>query len=251
MKNILLLLMLPLFCITACRKGPVNGGSTPVPFNVTKYVNMGTYNDKGVPDYLAVKDQISSSLMNYISAQLPEFSDIRTKNPEYLKNADLSVTVKSEVSITFVNEGTRYMNTLGYYLYKTGSSPKKAEDIKSIIYLFPNASTASTKAATGGLVPGDKVNIGIIEAGTSIGFVLLEKGWDPITKTINTKATHFCSNKELNPENRDELKQHTALIEYPAENKTIIGFEDINRTLPECDHDFNDVVIYATVKPAI
>lgn len=247
MKNILLLLILPLFGITACRKGPINGGSTPVQFKVTKYVNMGTYNDKGVPDYLVAKDQISSSLMSYISTQLPEYSDIRTKNPEYLKNADLSVTVKSEVFITFVDEGTEFMNSLGYYLYKTGSSPKRAEDIQNIVYMFPNAS----KASYGGLVAGDKINLGIIEAGTSIGFVLLEKGWDPITKTVNTKATHFCSNKELNPENRDELKQHTALFEYPAENKTIIGFEDINRTLPECDHDFNDVVIYATVKPAM
>ena len=190
MKNILLFLALASFGITACRKGPVNGGSTPVPFNITKYVNMGTYNDKGVPDYLVVKDQISSSLMSYISTQLPEYSDIRTKNPEYLRNADLSVTVKSEVFITFVDEGTEFMNSLGYYLYKTGSSPKKAEDIQNIVYMFPNAS----KASYGGLVAGDKINLGIIEAGTSIGFVLLEKGWDPITKTVNSKATHFCSN---------------------------------------------------------
>ena len=247
MKNILLFLALALFGITACKKGPVNGGSTPVPFNITKYVNMGTYNDKGVPDYLVVKDQISSSLMNYISTQLPEKGDVRATHPDYLKNADLSITAKSEVFITFVNEGTGYMNALGYYLYKTGNSPVKAEDISNIVYMFPNASGEST----GGLVPGDKINLGMIDAGTSIGFVLLERGWDPITKKVNTKAPHYCSNKELNPENREELKPHTVLFQYPAENKTIIGFEDMNRTLPDCDHDFNDVLIYATVKPAM
>ena len=66
---------------------------------------------------------------------------------------------------------------------------------------------------------------------------------------MNDKAPHFCSNMELNPENLEEFKPHTALFEFPEEKKVIIGFEDINRTKPECDHDFNDVVIYATVKP--
>ena len=246
MRNILFFLLFAV-SFSACKKEPVNGGSTPVVFTVTKYINMGSYNDKGVPDYLVAGDQPSKELISFINTQLPEYSDIRTSHPEYLKNADLSLAVKSEVFITFMDEGTGFTNTLGYYLYKTGSSPKKAEDIQNIVYMFPN----SSKATLGGLVAGDKISLGVIEAGTSIGFVLLEKAWNPLTKTVNTKAPHYCSNRELNPENRDELKQHTALFEYPAENKTIIGFEDINRTLPECDHDFNDVVIYATVKPAM
>ena len=247
MKKLLFILLSFILTFTACKKGPVNGGFTPVDFTTTKYSYLGTYDNTGRPNYLVEKDVVSSSLLSFANEQLPERGDIRTTNSEYLKNADISITVKSEVFITFVNEGSAFTNSLGYYLFKTGSSPKKPENIENIVYVFPNASILSS----GGLMPGDKVSLGILEAGTSIGFVLLEKGWDAVTKTVNTKAPHYCSNKELNPENRDDLKQHTVLIEYPAENKTIIGFEALNRTLPECDHDFNDVVIYATVKPVM
>lgn len=246
MKNYLPALLLLSVGLIACKKGPVNGGSTPVEFVKTEYSYMGTYDNSGRPNYLAQSDVISADFKSFVSSKLPESSDIRTTNPEYLKNADLAVTVKSDVFITFVSEGTGFPNTVGYYSYKTGSSPTKPEDIKNIVYIFPHAQSNSG----GTLKAGDKVNLGVFESGTSIGFVLIEGGWDVATQKVNDKAPHYCSNKELNPENLDELKPHTVLFEYPAEGKVIIGFEDINRTLPKCDHDFNDVVLYATVVPA-
>ena len=247
MKNYLPVLLVLFLSFTACKKDkdPVNGGTTPVEFNNTEYSYMGTYDDTGKPNYLVGRDAISPDLSSFIASKLPERGDIRKTNPDYLKNADLAITVKSDVFITFISEGTGYSNTVGYYLYKTGSSPKKPEDIEKVTYMFPLAQTNDG----GSLRAGDKVKIGTIESGTSIGFVLIQKGWDFATKKVNDKAPHFCSNKELNPENLDELKAHTVLFEYPAENKVIIGFEDINRTSPECDHDFNDVVINATVVP--
>jgi hypothetical protein len=57
---------------------------------------------------------------------------------------------------------------------------------------------------------------------------------------------HFCSNDILNPEVDPKLKKHAVLINAP-DNRVLIGFEDLNRTLPQCDHDFNDVVVYSTV----
>jgi len=39
------------------------------------------------------------------------------------------------------------------------------------------------------------------------------------------------------------------LLNYAPENKVLISFEDTDRTKPECDNDFNDVVIYCTVQP--
>lgn len=248
MKNYLLCLFLISVAFAACKKGPVNGGSTPKEFIATEYSYMGTYDDQGKPTYLVAKDQVSAALSAYIKTQLPERGDIRKTHPEFLKNADLAITAKSDVYITFVDEGTGYKNAVGYYLYKTGASPTKPEDIEKVVYMFPHASKLNSGGA---LKAGDKVKLGTIEAGMSIGFVLLEKGWDEAAKKVNEKAPHFCSNKELNPENYDELKPHTVLLDFPAENKVIIGFEDINRTLPECDHDFNDVVMYATVTPAI
>lgn len=248
MKNYLPALLILSIAFTACKKEkePVNGGSTPVEFNTTEYSYMGAYDDTGKPNYLVERDVVSKELSSFIVGKLPERSDIRKTNPEYLKNADLAITVKSDVYITFIGEGTGYSNAVGYYLYKTGTSPKKPEDIEKVIYMFPLAQTNDG----GSLTAGDKVKLGTIESGTSIGFVLIQRGWDFASKKVNDKAPHFCSNKELNPENLEELKAHTVLFEYPAENKVIIGFEDINRTSPECDHDFNDVVMYATVLPS-
>lgn len=245
MKNYLLSLLAVASLFTACKKEP-NGGSTAVKFTSTTYVSLGTTDEMGRPTYLADKDVVTNNLYTYVTGQLPEGTDVRTSHPEYLKNADLAVTAKSDVYITFVNEGTKHTNTVGFYQYKTGSAPTKPEDIQQITYIFPNSSLAPL----GSMQRGDKVKIGTFESGMSIGFVLLDNGWDAASKTINSSAPHYCSSKELNPENRDELKPHTVLFEFAGEGKTIIGFEDLNRTDPKCDHDFNDVVVYATVVAA-
>jgi hypothetical protein len=44
------------------------------------------------------------------------------------------------------------------------------------------------------------------------------------------------------------LKKHAVLINYASESKVIIGFEDLDRTKADCDHDFNDAVLYATLQ---
>jgi hypothetical protein len=243
MKNYLPGLFLLAFILGGCKKEP-NGGTTPVKFVTTTYKSLGTFNDQGKPDYLETKDMISKQLYNFVTEQLPEKSDVRVTHPEYLKNADLPVTAKSDVYITFVDEGTALTNTVGFYTYKTGSPPTTPADIENITYIFPNSTYQSSGAV---LNRGDKVKLGTFESGVSIGFVLLANGWDATAKNVNNKAAHYCSNLELNPENRVELKPHTVLIDFPAENKVIIGFEDMNRTDPKCDHDFNDVVMYATV----
>jgi hypothetical protein len=96
-------------------------------------------------------------------------------------------------------------------------------------------------------VAGDKVNIGNFNAGTSIGFVLMQNAWKPKSSSLNNDAVHFCTNDALNPEVDPKLKKHGVLIYYAPEKKGLIGFEDIDRTTKECDNDFNDVLIYATV----
>ena len=245
-KSIIIILLLALV-VTSCKKKkqikPDLGGSTPVPFTTTEYVEMGTYDDSGRPNYLVASDLVGGSFSAYVHDMLPESVNLTKTHSDFLKNADLEITAKSDVYITFVSEVTSHSNTVGYYTYKTGSSPKKPEDIIKIIYIFPNAS--SNKGGT--MKAGDKVKLGSFEPGTSLGFVLLDNAWDKATKKINKNAPHYCSNKELNPENVADLKYHTVLFDYAAESKVVIGFEDINRSLPECDNDFNDVVMYATV----
>lgn len=253
MKNNQLLLLVILFSATiiSCKKNRPAGPDapfSPVSFTTTEYGYLGTYDTLGRPlNYLLVPDTLSQELTSFIQNSLPAGEDISKTNPTLLSsNSDLNINKKSDVFITFVSEGASQLNSLGFYIYPTNTPPKKPTDIKKILLMFPNASLAGW--AGGGLNPGDKIKIGTVEAGNSVGFVLLEKGWNKETKTVNSKGNHFCSNEILNPENDPGLKKHTVLLNYPKENKIFIGFEDMMRTEPSCDHDFNDIIIYATIK---
>jgi len=236
---------IPLFIIilliSACKKDPV---TERVEFTETEY-QTGTYDSTGRPSNLLAKDTVSAGIQTYIATTLPEKSDLRTTNPELLTTkaiADIAVTQPSDIFITFVFQRTNVENAVAFYTYPTTNPPASAKDIKNITYIFPNAGKGTKLQA------GDKVNIGRFNAGTSVGFVLMQDAWDPTTRTLNNEAVHFCSNDVLNPEVDPNLKKHAVLINYPSEGKVLIGFEDIDRTDPKCDHDFNDVVIYATVK---
>lgn len=246
-SNLFILILLFIVCIS-CKKSAVQAPYTTVPFTETQYKYLGGYDSVGRPDNLLKPDSLSEDLINYIDSLLPEGQSIATTHPSFLAgNADLNIKQKSHVYVTFITEGAGKFNTLGYYTYSTSKPPKKAEDISQIDYLFPNASLFGWFG--GGLVEGDKIDLGIFEPGTSIGFVLLEGGWNIETKKVNTTVNHFCSNEILNPENDPALKKHTVLLNYEKENKILIGFEDQLRTDASCDNDFNDVIISAAVKP--
>ena len=241
LSSILILVL----CLWACKKED-KSVTKPVEFTETTYQPLGTFDNSGKPDYLLTKDVVSSNMLTYISSTLPEKTDLRTSHPELLSStaiADIAITQSSDVYITFVSQGTALSNTIAFYTYPTNQQLASAKDIKTITYIFPNAGSGTLLQA------GDKVKIGRFTAGTSIGFVLLKSGWNPSTHAVDSKAVHFCSNDVLNPEVSPSLKKHAVLINYAAENKVLIGFEDVDRTEPACDHDFNDVVLYASVVP--
>jgi len=238
----------PLFIIvllfSACQKelepfNPVVEATSPT------YETLGDFNQEGKPGYLVTPDVISSDLTTFITNTFPENQDLRNSNPGLLAgpaNGDISITQSSEVFLTFVTQGTVYKNTIAFYTYPTNTPPDSVNDIKTITYIFPNAGGGTP------LLPGDKVRIGRFGAGTSIGFVLLKDAYNNSTHKINNSTPHYSSNDILNPEVNSDLKKHAVLVDYPTDNIVLIGFEDIDRTLPGCDHDFNDVVVYATIK---
>jgi hypothetical protein len=230
----------------SCKKKEVDPVTIPVEFTSTTYEDLGDYDTLGKPAYLLPKDAVSQAMITFINTTLPNNQDLRVSNPSLLTTnaiADIPITVSSDVFITFVSQGGGLTSTFAFYTYPTSKPPATTADIPKITYVFPNAGRYTA------LKRGDKVKIGRFDPGTSIGFVLLAKGWDRTAYEINNKAVHFCSNDVLNPEVDPALKKHAVLINYAAENKVLIGFEDVDRTTKECDHDFNDVVFYATVKP--
>ncbi|HEX2532890.1 MAG TPA: DUF4114 domain-containing protein [Chitinophagaceae bacterium] len=240
-----------LFVLTAalafssCQKEKKNPPATePVEFPGTTYQTLGTFDADGTPNYLAGRDNISDGMLDFIETTLVEQADLRTTRPDLLSNtaiADIAITQTSDVHITFVSQVTTASNAVAFYTYPTNKPPTTPKDIKTITYIFPNIGP-STKVKAG-----DKVKIGRFQPGTSIGFVLMKNAWDSTANQLNNKVVHFCSNDALNPERDPALKKHAVLVNYPAENKMLIGFENTDRTYANCDHDFNDSVLYATI----
>jgi hypothetical protein len=238
------LLFILVLCLAACKKED-KAVTKPVEFTETTYLTLGSFDNTGRPDYLVSSDAISSDMLSYISSTLPEKSDLRMTHPEWLSStatADIAITQQSDVFITFVAQGTAFADAIAFYTYPTNNPPAAPKDLQVVTYFFPNAGFNTT------LRRGEKVKIGRFDAGTSVGFVLLQGAWNAAaTPKLNNKTVHFCSNDVLNPEVDTRLKKHAVLINYASENKVLIGFEDLDRTSADCDHDFNDVVLYATV----
>ncbi|MGN6531421.1 MAG: DUF4114 domain-containing protein [Ginsengibacter sp.] len=238
-----LYLFITLLAFNACKKDPV---TKPVKFTSTTYENLGAFNSAGTPLNM-MHETISPAMLDFISTTLPDGKNLTLSHPELFTNpaiADITIAKPSDVYITFVSGVSANSNSIAFYTYHTGQPPTTSKDIQLITYIFPNAGHLT------GLEPGDKVKLGSFEVGTSIGFVLMQNAWDTTKRTLNNNAVHFCSNDALNPEVDPKLKKHAVLIPYAPENKVLIGFEDRDRTSPDCDNDFNDVVIYCSVVPS-
>lgn len=231
-------------------------------------------NNNGVPNYLDLApDNIDPSLLSFISVSLPNGSNVALHHPQYMFNgapATIDIVAESDVAITFVSEGADYKNTLGFYTFPTNNPPTSVTpaQVGNVTLVFPNASAAGSG---GGLNPGDKVRIGRFSAGTSIGFVLLQDAWKANAVDFNKNSSEgvqkFYSNTNLNPEAPGDPgypavagyvpKKHAVMIYDNIHQVFLFGFEDTHRSNEfinagggGADHDFNDLLFYATPEAA-
>ena len=225
--------------------------SYPSPYtsSANAVVNTTAYPFKlGRPVYLeSTRDVIDASLLSYINASLPEGNALPKTHPDYLSSTslpDLNINATSDVWITFVSEGAGLVNSLGYYTYPTNNPPSSASDIDAITIIFPNSSAVGS---AGGLNSGEKVKLGRFNAGTSIGFVLLQNAWST-TSGVLTNTVKFYSNPKFNPESTAATQRHTVTLYDDVHKLFVMGFEDLNRQT-ESDNDINDLVVYATSNP--
>ncbi len=139
------------------------------------------------------------------------------------------LTKESEVYITYVSEGARYHNSVGYYAYLPNSTPVYSSDLK-INLLFPNVSKDI-------LIQGDMLQLGNTKfpAGTIIGFFLVVKGWEG--GAVHYENETFYTDVNLN----FEAQQQHVLFKLKDFGDIILGFEDI-MTLEGSDEDFNDII---------
>lgn len=210
---------------------------------------LGTWNSQGRPNYLTTPDKVTAQLIHHVNLSLPEQKDVRKHNPEILKDKysrELYVNEDAEVWITYVHTGAGYRNIIGYYWYKDGEKPKTAADIKNRTVIFPNIQH-------GVLASGDKIKLtgpknGAFEKGTHIGWFLIADGWRNGGLT-NGRWTLYAD-PNLNSFIKDKAARDQMVFLYDASERILLmGWEDIRRDESGCDHDFNDVVFYASWNP--
>jgi len=214
------------------------------------FQTLGNWNSIGYPDYLeSERDQIDQDFLVRVQKTLPERVKIPEIHPEFFGNdiqTNVVLTEAADVYVTFLAEGAGYRNVLGFYTYQAGNPPQSFDDIKdNLTIIFPNS---SKKWSGGELLPGDKVKIGRFPAGTVIGWFLAANGF----RSGNVTPGYWLlfSDKNLNPEVNNELKQHVLLLHDEVSGRNVLSFEDIRRDYGSCDQDFNDAMFYVTSNPA-
>ena len=218
-------------------------------YSQSSYTYMGTFSSNGVPNYLAERDIVTPDFVARINASFPERYPVPSYNPQYITNGiqtNIELKENADVWVTFVSEGAGYMNVLGYYTYDVSNpsqTPPNKQDIKII---FPNVSALGSG---GGLIAGDKVNLGSFSAGTGIAWVLLANAWKGGITGVGAPLWTLYSNRLFNPESIDSQKFHNVLLYDAPSNRIVLGFEDIRRDYSSCDNDFNDAIFYVTATP--
>ena len=209
---------------------------------------LGTFNSQGLPNYLeAVDEVVTQAFIDRISAAVPENMPVPDYHPSYLNNdysADIILVEEADVYISFVLEGAGYRNVLGFYDYQTDNPPQTVADIDSITIIFPNVSRLNSG---GELLPGNRVNIGHFDAGTTIGFVVFANGFNASTGQVTYGRWQHYSDKRFNPPADTAYRQHSIVLYDAITERHVISFEDITR--PSGDRDFNDAVFFGTTDP--
>ena len=237
----------------------LKGASGGIPVKVNGYNVLGGWSSVGVPDYLLPSnDVISNDFLADVNATLPEYIHLPVSHPQYFQNNNANHVLREpcEVWVTFVHEGAGWTNALGYYTYKSGTTPASAAALTDLTLIFPNASYSGSG---GGLTSGNKVQLlyldpetklytNVFPAGVTVGWFLVAQGWNSSNKTVGNGTYKHYSDDSFNIETNADLKKHAVLL-FDANLKLfLLGFEDTKRDAGS-DDDFNDAVFYTTVNP--
>ena len=216
---------------------------TPLP----DYNYLGAYTANGTPLYLeSPGDVLSTEAQETISNSLPDGYPVSDYNPQYISSGydtDIQIDASTDVWVTFVSEGVATLNVLGFYTYDVNNPLATAPAKDDITIIFPNISNLESG---GGLVIGDKVNIGTFEAGIGIGWVLLNDAWSSSEGNVGDAALNLYSDINFNPETDETLRTHNVLLNDVTNERIVLGFEDSRRDDVDNSQDFNDAVFYIT-----
>lgn len=221
---------------------------------------------------------VSSNLLQLVEDALPEYHSVDQTYLDPVYDMNLVLSEEGRVSVTFIDEGAAYKNSLGYYAYPAGAldgltktdvdadgsgivTPCELTGAADVEYgwVFPNAS----KEGYGGrLQPGDTVALGngkVFDANTVIGFFLVQNSWTGSEVSIDVFRQIFYTTDFLNPEAGPDADSQTdssanrsrhvaMLFADGAREEIVMGIEDMDR-LGHSDDDFNDAVFIVQSDP--
>ncbi len=199
-------------------------------------VYLGPYNVDGVPQDMDF-EAVAPGFLTKVNDSLPERVSVPDNSPHYLYVGNqynaVIVNQTTDIWITFVHEGAGNRNAFGFYTFDINNPPQTPADIAEINVVFPNVSMVGSG---GGLVPGDKINIGEFQPGTVIGWVLMSNGW-------YNGAAHIVNNTWYSDKNLNYTGYQQSVLFYDDEyDKLVVGFEDIE--FNDGDDDFNDALFF-------
>jgi len=227
-------------------------------------------------------DLFNQDVNHYQSSLKSNFPEKTAINSEFISNeyeANISLASSSNISISFMDEGAGYRNSLGYFSYNSHSfSNLKKKDIDTnhsgVIdfnelnsidgvfadLIFPNSSFINKG---GKLTAGDTTflnNGEVFQAGTHIGFFLVQNAWNGQTvRGVGNDQSRqiFYTMEFLNPETPQQAMMNDSSIPDEAvhvammyeQDSIFFGFEDLNRMDRFSndwnlisDNDFNDAI---------
>ncbi|CAK3827163.1 LruC domain-containing protein [Vibrio crassostreae] len=218
--------------------------------------DASNYSVKGKPNNTySVSASLPQDVLTNVYSMLPEGTTVNSAfiAPERYSSIDIDDELDgaeyATATITFLNEGAGYRNTLGYFVFDTNNPPATKDDINAHVVVFPNTSVADV----GEMQEGDSIDLSVqLTAGQTLAFFIISNGWGWEGSYNNIPwlggwGTPFYSYPALNPEATAENRRHNVAFLDTENEFLVLGFEDIYR--PTGDNDFNDLIFTVEVTP--
>ncbi|WP_039986068.1 LruC domain-containing protein [Vibrio owensii] len=244
-----------MFVLTCCCASASAYALTTSDLTYESGSDSSNYSLKGKPNNMySISGTLPQDTLSNVYSMLPEGTAVNNAfiAPERYSNIDIDDELDgapyATASITFLNEGAGYRNTLGYFVYDTDNPPSNKDEVNAHVIVFPNAS----KAPDGEMAEGDTIDLNVqLTTGQTLAFFVIPNGWGASTYNnilnLGPWNTPFYSYSNLNPESTALYRRHNVAFIDTQNEFLVLGFEDLLR--PYGDNDFNDLLFTVDVSP--